>query len=157
MGSRRVPFLLCLLCLASATALLAVGTNVNLWIAGRLLQGISAGMLWVACLALLSDTVGAAGIGQAVGIIGIPMSLGPIVGPLLGGVIYARGGYNAVFGLMFALLAIDALLRLVIIEKRVAVGWPQNEATQSGAAELTANPKAQQIPAAQLQLLGPNG
>lgn len=86
MGSRRTPFLLCLVSLAGATALLAVGTNVGLWVAGRLLQGVSAGMLWVVCLALLTDTVGPAGIGQAVGVIGIPMSIGPIVGPLLGGV-----------------------------------------------------------------------
>ncbi|KAB5578816.1 major facilitator superfamily domain-containing protein [Coniochaeta sp. 2T2.1] len=131
MGTRRIPFLLCLVCLAGATALLAVGTSINLWIAGRLLQGVSADMLWVACLALLSDTVGTAGIGQAVGIIGIPMSLGPIVGPFLGGVIYASGGYNAVFGLMFALLGVDAILRLLMIEKQVALKWAQRETAQS--------------------------
>lgn len=131
MESRRTPFLLCLLCLASATALLAVGTNVGLWVAGRLLQGVSAGMLWVVCLALLTDTVGQAGIGQAVGVIGIPMSIGPIVGPLLGGVIYAHGGYYAVFGLMFAMLGVDAVLRFVMIEKRVAQKWMAVEAVQS--------------------------
>ena len=128
--SRRTPFLLCLLCLTGATALLAVGTNVGLWVAGRLLQGVSAGMLWVVCLALLTDTVGPAGIGQAVGVIGIPMSIGPIVGPLLGGVIYAHGGYYAVFGLMFAMLGMDAVLRLVMIEKRVAQKWLEAEAVQ---------------------------
>ena len=125
--TRRTPFLLCLLCLTGATALLAVGTNVGLWIAGRLLQGVSAGMLWVVCLALLTDTVGPAGIGQAVGVIGIPMSIGPIIGPLLGGVIYAHGGYYAVFGLMFAMLGVDAVLRLVMIEKRVAQKWLEAE------------------------------
>lgn len=110
--------------------LLAVGRNVGLWIAGRLLQGVSAGMLWVVCLALLTDTVGQAGIGQAVGIIGIPMSVGPIVGPLLGGVIYAQGGYYAVFGLMFAMLGMDAVLRLVMIEQRVAQKWLEGETVQ---------------------------
>lgn len=135
-GSRRLPFLLCLVCLAGATALLAVGTNVGLWVAGRLLQGVSAGMLWVVCLALLSDTVGKAGIGQAVGIIGIPMSVGPIAGSLLGGVIYADGGYHAVFGLMFAMLAVDAVLRLVMIEKRVAQKWLEAEAVQPDATDV---------------------
>ena len=132
MESRRAPFLLCLLCLTGATALLAVGTNVGLWVAGRLLQGVSAGMLWVVCLALLTDTVGPAGLGQAVGVIGIPMSIGPIVGPLLGGVIYAHGGYYAVFGLMFAMLGVDAVLRFVMIEKRVAQKWLEDEAVQPG-------------------------
>jgi MFS family permease len=87
-------------------------------------------MLWVVCLALLSDTVGQASIGQAVGIIGIPISLGPIIGPLLGGVIYAHGGYHSVFGLMFALLAIDAVLRLIMIEKKVAQKWFGAESVQ---------------------------
>jgi MFS family permease len=139
-GSRRLPFLLCLVCLAGATALLAVGTNICLWIAGRLLQGVSAGMLWIVCLALLSDTVGQAGIGQAVGIIGIPMSLGPIVGPLLGGVIYAHGGYHSVFGLMFALLAIDAVLRLVMIEKKVAQKWIAAELVRSDTTDIRPEP-----------------
>ena len=87
-------------------------------------------MLWVVCLALLTDTVGPANIGQAVGVIGIPMSIGPIVGPLLGGVIYAHGGYYAVFGLMFAMLAVDAMLRLVLIERRVAQRWLEVETVQ---------------------------
>ena len=140
MGSRRTPFLLCLVCLTGATALLAVGTNVGLWVSGRLLQGVSAGMLWVVCLALLTDTVGPAGIGQAVGVIGIPMSIGPIVGPLLGGVIYAHGGYYAVFGLMFAMLGVDAVLRLVMIEKRVAQKWLEAEAVQPDTSDVRLTP-----------------
>lgn len=123
MGSRRTPFLFCLVCLGGAPVLLAVGTTVGLWVAGRLLQGISAGMLWVVCLALLADTVGPAAICQAVGVVGVPMSLGPILEPLLGGVIYAHGDYYAVFGLMFAMLALDALLGLAMIERRVAQKW----------------------------------
>ena len=122
-SSRRAPFWLCLGCLTGATALLAVGTNVGLWVAGRLLQGVSAGMLWVVCLALLTDTVEQGDLGQAVGIIGIPMSIGPIVGPLLGGVIIVHGGYYAVFGLMFAMLGVDLVLRLVMIEKKRAQKW----------------------------------
>ena len=88
-------------------------------------------MLWVVCLALITDTVGPAGIGRAVGVIGIPMSIGPIVGPLLGGVIYAHGGYYAVFGLMFAMLGVDAMLRLIMIEKRVAQQWLEAEVVHS--------------------------
>ena len=136
LGSRRTPFLLCLICLTGATALLVVGTDVGLWVAGRLLQGVSAGTLWVVCLALLTDTVGPEGIGQAVGVIGIPMSIGPIVGPLLGGVIYGHGGYYAVFGLMFAMLGVDAVLRLAMIEKRVAQKWLRAETPQSESHEV---------------------
>ena len=65
------------------------------------------------------------------GFIGIPMSIGPIVGPLLGGVIYARGGYYAVFGLVFAMLGVDAMLRLIMVEKSVAQTWLDAGAAQS--------------------------
>ena len=51
------------------------------------------GHVMVVCLAFLTDTVGPAGIGQAVGSIDIPMSIGLTVGPPLGGVIYAHDGY----------------------------------------------------------------
>ncbi|TPX12465.1 uncharacterized protein E0L32_006877 [Thyridium curvatum] len=103
-------------------------------------------MLWVVCLALLSDTVGQNGIGQAVGIIGIPMSVGPIIGPLLGGVIYAYGGYFAVFGLMFGLLAIDAVLRLLLVEKKVARKWLESgQNTQPEAAVPSADNKDEAV------------
>ena len=127
MKSRRLPFFLCLASLAAATALLCVGTHISIWIVGRILQGASAGFLWVVCLALLSDTVGMAGIGRAVGIIGIPMSMGPIIGPLIGGVLYAYGGYYSVFALMFSFLAVDAILRMLIVEQREAQKWLEVE------------------------------
>ncbi|MCJ1397685.1 hypothetical protein MMC11_000881 [Xylographa trunciseda] len=59
------------------------------------------------------------------------MSTGAIVGPLLGGIIYAHGGYYAFFGLMSAMLGVDAVLRLVMIEKRVAQKWLDAEAVQT--------------------------
>ena len=65
------------------------------------------------------------------GFIGIRMSIGSIVGPLLGGVIYARGGYYAVFGLVFAMLGVDAMLRLIMVEKSVAQTCLGAEAAQS--------------------------
>ena len=137
-GSRRAPFLLCLFCLIVATVFLTIGTNIGLWLAGRLLQGVSAGMLWIVCLALLTDTVGSEGIGKAVGVIGIPMSIGPICGPLLGGVIYGHGGYYAVFGLMFAMLGVDLVLRLSMVEKRAAKKWLEAEVVQPNTANVCA-------------------
>ena len=103
---------------------------------GRLLQGASAGMLWVVCLALLTDTFGSERLGQAVGVIGIPMSIGPIGGPLLGGIIYAHGGYYTVFGLMFALLGVDAVLQLVMIDRRTAKKWLEIQAVQDGTVDI---------------------
>ena len=115
--------LLGLIALAAATALLCVGTNLGLWIAGRLFQGVSAAVVWTVGLALLVDTIGKDGIGQAMGYAGMAMTFGTLCGPLLGGVIYGKAGYYAVFGLSFGLIGIDIVLRFLMIERKYAVVW----------------------------------
>lgn len=126
-GSRRWPFLVGLVLLAAATALLCVGTNIGLWIAGRLFQGAAAAVVWTVGIALLVDTVGREGLGQAIGYVSMSISIGTLGGPLLGGVLYQHGGYYSVFGLAFGLIGIDILLRLVLIEKKHAVRWLTQE------------------------------
>lgn len=126
-GSRRWPFLVGLVLLAAATALLCIGTNIGLWIAGRLFQGAAAAVVWTVGIALLVDTVGREGLGQAVGYVSMSISIGTLGGPLLGGVLYQHCGYYSVFGLAFGLIGIDILLRLVLIEKRHAARWLTQE------------------------------
>lgn len=121
--SRRWPLLLGLGALAAATALLCIGTNIGLWISGRLFQGAAAAVVWTVGIALMVDTVGKDGLGQAIGYVSMALSIGTIAGPLLGGVIYQNGGYYAVYGLGFGLIGIDILLRLVLIEKKHALPW----------------------------------
>ncbi|KAJ5097943.1 hypothetical protein N7532_004944 [Penicillium argentinense] len=123
--SRRWPLLLGLVALAAATALLCVGTHIGLWIAGRLFQGAAAAVVWTVGVALMVDTVGKEGLGQAIGYVSMSISVGTLAGPLLGGVLYEDGGYYSVFGLAFGLIAIDIILRLALIEKRHALPWIQ--------------------------------
>lgn len=91
--------------------------------AGRALQGISGAVVWTVGLALISDSVEKEQIGQAMGYIALSMSIGSIAGPLLGGVVYAKAGYYAVFAMGFAIVGFDIFLRLVMIEKKVAAQW----------------------------------
>ncbi|KAJ5497497.1 hypothetical protein N7463_009484 [Penicillium fimorum] len=127
--SRRWPLLVGLVALGAATALLCVGTHIGLWIAGRLFQGAAAAVVWTAGLALMVDTVGKDDLGQAIGYVSMAISIGTLAGPLLGGVVYEHGGYYAVFGLAFAFIAIDIILRLVLIERRHALKWLAPEMT----------------------------
>jgi MFS family permease len=137
-GSRRWPFLVGLVLLAAATALLCIGTNIGLWIAGRLFQGAAAAVVWTVGIALLVDTVGKEGLGQAIGYVSMSLSIGTLAGPLLGGVLYQHGGYYSVFGLAFGLIGIDILLRLVLIEKKHAARWLMPE-TETMASSLEQN------------------
>ncbi|KAF2140031.1 uncharacterized protein K452DRAFT_231426 [Aplosporella prunicola CBS 121167] len=127
-NSRRVPLLLGLFALAGATVMLHVGRSIGLLVAGRLLQGASAAVVWVVGLALLVDTVGKEDVGQAMGYVSIAMSLGILVAPLLGGVVLDKGGYTAVFAMAYGLIGLDIILRLVLVEKKIARRWePQEE------------------------------
>jgi len=88
--------------------------------------------VWTVGQALIVDTVGQKNIGQALGYIGISMSLGIIVSPLLGGVVYNKAGYYAVFYLAFGVIILDIILRLAMIEKKIAIQWQEDEIDDSG-------------------------
>ena len=123
--SRRLPLLIGLLALAGATLMLCFGHTIAVLVTGRLLQGISAAIVWTVGLALLVDTVGQKEIGQVMGYVSISMSVSIFVAPLLGGVVYDRGGYFAVYYMAFALIIVDIILRTVMIEKKVACRWEE--------------------------------
>ena len=65
--SRRLPFLFGLLALGGATAMLCAGSSIPVLITGRILQGLSASVVWTVGLAILSDTVSKDEIGKAMG------------------------------------------------------------------------------------------
>ena len=88
--SRRWSFMVGLLALAGSTIFLVVGNSLALFVLGRIFQGLSAAVVWVVGLALLQDTVGSESIGQAMGYVGIAMSLAYLLGPLLGGIVFER-------------------------------------------------------------------
>jgi MFS family permease len=103
--------------------MLAVGRSLVLLLLGRFMQGISAAVVWTVGLALLSDTVEKENIGQAMGYIAAATSIGSLLGPLLGGVVYEAAGYYAVFSMGFAIIGLDIFLRLLMVEKSVANQW----------------------------------
>lgn len=121
--SRRLPLLVGLLALAGSTLMLCFGNHIGVLITGRVLQGISAAIVWTVGLALLVDTVGQKEVGQVMGFVSISMSVAILVAPLLGGVVYSRSGYYGVYYMAFALIFFDIILRTAMIEKKVAHRW----------------------------------
>lgn len=51
------------------------------------------------------------------------MSVGYLAAPLLGGLVYEKSGYYSVFYMAFGLLFLDIILRLALIEKKIARQW----------------------------------
>lgn len=48
----------------------------------------------------------------------------------MGGVLYQKAGYAGVFGISFAILAIDFIMRLLVIEKKVAARYETKDLVQ---------------------------
>ena len=74
-------------------------------------------------LALIADTVGEKKIGLTMAWVSIQLNVGLMLGPLLGGIVYDEVGWYGTFGLGFAILGVDLLLRMIIIEKCVAARY----------------------------------
>lgn len=136
---RRLPLLLGLTALLGATIMLNVATSVAVFIIGRLLQGVSAAVVWVVGLALLADTVPRDMLAQYMGYVSLGMTSGFMLGPLLGGVLYERTGYNGVWALCYGFIGLDFVLRIVLVEKK---DLPVSPAAEGDAVEDVQNEPA---------------
>jgi len=114
--TRRLPFTLGLALLASATILFALARTLPLVLIARALQGSATAIVFTVGNALLFDKVGSEQLGKAMGYTSMSLSLGWFLGPVVGGVVYKRAGYFAVFALPLVLIAMEIVLRLMVIE-----------------------------------------
>ncbi|KAH9821261.1 major facilitator superfamily domain-containing protein [Melampsora americana] len=119
-GQGRLPFLFGLVAMSASTALLCFGRTIWILLVARILQGLSAAIVWTVGLSLVVDTVGPDKLGSALGSIYGVISVGSLASPTLGGIVYSRFGYYAVYELAGFILLIDIILRLLVIERSVA-------------------------------------
>lgn len=119
---RHGIFLLGLTMLLVATTILSFGRQFVVLVLGRLLQGFSAAVVWTTGLALLTDMFGQERYGEAVGYAQTAVSIGTTSAPLLGGVVYARGGYSAVSAMSIGTVAFSLALALAMIEPKAVSG-----------------------------------
>ncbi|KAL4784022.1 major facilitator superfamily domain-containing protein [Aspergillus varians] len=129
--TRRLPYLLGLIFLGASMGLLAIARSTTMFVIARLLQGGATAMVAVAGLALLTDSVPLDNLGQTIGYQGSAIALGFLLGPLLGGLIYDAAGYNVVFEMAFALVGVDFLMRVAVVEKKVAAKWTDSSDSSS--------------------------
>jgi MFS family permease len=120
---RRWPFLGALVIQTAATLMLCLANSIAVLLSARILQGASGGVVWTVSLIIMTDRVESTELGQALGYVALARSIGVVIGPLLGGILYERAGYYSVFALSFAFLAVDGVFRLTFIEARAASKW----------------------------------
>ena len=86
-----------------------MGRSKSVLFVGRLVQGASSASVHTVGMAILADTAGQAGVGPAMGFTGMSIALGVLIGPVIGGVLYHKYGYLAVFVSGYAVCGLSRL------------------------------------------------
>ena len=115
--SRRTPFILGLILVFLSTLLFALATDLWTLLTARILEGLSTAIVHTVGYTLLTEVVGVEHLGKATGYTSMALSCGLLLGPVLGGVLYEYCGYFQVYLPAFGLIAMEIILRLMIIEK----------------------------------------
>jgi MFS family permease len=126
-SSRQAPFLGGLAALIAATIMLFEGNSIAVLFIARIAQGASSAFVWTVGLALCIDTVGPENLGKTIGSIFSFISVGGFAAPTIGGVVYRKAGENGVLGVSIGIIAIDLIMRLLVIEKKVAKKYDEKD------------------------------
>ncbi|KAH7393097.1 major facilitator superfamily domain-containing protein [Cadophora sp. MPI-SDFR-AT-0126] len=114
--SRKSAYTFGLACLVGGVSALAITNHLWMLVLSRILQGISAAVVFTVGLAIVADTVEPRDIGYYMGYVLSSMSCGVIMGPFFGSMAFNLAGHFAVVGLMGSIALVDILLRIFMIE-----------------------------------------
>jgi EmrB/QacA subfamily drug resistance transporter len=115
-GAKRLWILVVSL-FATGSALSGLAWSAQSLIVFRILQGLGGGMIMPAGMTILAQAAGPRRIGRVMSVIGAPMLLGPVLGPVLGGLILQDLSWRWIFyvnvpiGIAAVALAIKLLPR----------------------------------------------
>ena len=95
-GTKRL-YLLAVLFFTLGSVLCAMATTLPLLVAFRVVQGLGGGMLMPLGMTILTQAAGPHRVGRVMAVLGIPMLLGPIFGPILGGWLIDIASWHWIF------------------------------------------------------------
>ncbi|GIF21616.1 EmrB/QacA subfamily drug resistance transporter [Actinoplanes tereljensis] len=95
-GTKRL-YMLALFLFTAGSVLCATAGSIEQLVAYRVLQGLGGGMLMPLGMTIMTRAAGPERIGRLMAVLGIPMLLGPIGGPILGGWLIEAASWHWVF------------------------------------------------------------
>ena len=126
-GTKRV-YLITLFLFTVASALCGLAWNLPSLIIFRILQGVGGGMIMPIGMTIILRAVGPSQMGRVMGIFGVPMLLGPAIGPVLGGWLVQDFTWRLIFYVnlpvgVIALVAAYRYLRETPFTHRLRLDW----------------------------------
>lgn len=95
-GAKRI-WMVSITLFGIGSALCGLAWSADSLIFFRILQGAGGGMIMPVGMTLLAQTAGPAKVGRVMSVVGVPMLLGPILGPVLGGLIVDNASWRWIF------------------------------------------------------------
>ncbi|MGQ4484952.1 DHA2 family efflux MFS transporter permease subunit [Streptomyces sp. 372A] len=115
-GTKRL-YLLAVALFAAGSALCAAANSLEMLVAFRVIQGLGGGMLMPLGMTILTRAAGPERVGRVMAVLGIPMLLGPIFGPILGGWLIDVATWHWIFLINLPIGAIALVYAALVLPK----------------------------------------
>ena len=115
-GTKRL-YILAIVLFVGGSALCGAAWSAESLIFFRVLQGLGGGMLMPAGMTILTRAAGPQRVGRVMAIIGVPMLLGPILGPILGGWLVDEVSWRWIFFINLPIGVVALILSFRILDR----------------------------------------
>jgi MFS transporter, DHA2 family, multidrug resistance protein len=115
-GTKRL-FMAAVLWFTLGSLLCSTATNITALITYRVIQGLGGGMLMPVTFIVLAREAGPRRLGRLMAVLGVPMLLGPMCGPVLGGWLIDSHGWQWIFRINLPLGVIALVLVAVVFPR----------------------------------------
>jgi EmrB/QacA subfamily drug resistance transporter len=117
-GTKRI-YIASLLLFMLGSALCAAAWSAGSLIAFRVLQGFGGGMIMPAVMTIMTKKAGPHRMGRVMGILGVPMLIAPIIGPILGGWLVDDVSWRWIFLINVPIGVLAVILAQIVLERDV--------------------------------------
>jgi EmrB/QacA subfamily drug resistance transporter len=114
-GSKRV-WMLSVAVFALGSALCGIAWSAGSLIFFRVLQGFGGGLIMPVGMSVLAQTAGPRQVGRVMSVVGMPMLLGPVLGPVLGGLIVTNAPWQWIFYVNVPIAALSLILAARLLD-----------------------------------------
>jgi EmrB/QacA subfamily drug resistance transporter len=115
-GTKRL-YLLAVTLFVAGSVLCATATSLEMLVSFRVVQGLGGGMLMPLGMTILTRAAGPARVGRVMAVLGIPMLLGPIFGPIVGGALIDSASWHWIFLINVPIGALALVYAAIVLPK----------------------------------------